>query len=100
MKKVQLQDLQSKIDNVNERCRKMWQKLQVFQRNEKYGFQGFKALQALNPYLINDKDRIKKNEKYLLEVDDKAEQKERRRSVRQRSHSLNFDARNLHIQRA
>lgn len=72
MKKTQLEDLQCKIDNVNERCGKMWQKLQVFQRNEKYGFQGFKALQALNPYLVNDNDRLKKNERYLLEADGKA----------------------------
>lgn len=40
-------------------------RINIFNRNEKYKYQGYHALQAMNPYIVGKEDKIYRNLKSL-----------------------------------
>jgi hypothetical protein len=61
-----------KLDGINDKIAALrlqnenyMRRLNIFSRNEKYKYQGYHALQAMNPYIVGKEDRIYRNLKSL-----------------------------------
>ena len=61
IEKVKVQKMKDKLERLKQKNKMLMNSFKIQTRNEKYKFQGFRALQATNPYITQTDTEISKN---------------------------------------